>query len=100
MMNKLFAFIKSPPLSLRILLVIAVVVVVIGRAAMPAAAACGSTNIALNRTVTASTSQSGLPASAAVDGNTGTRWGSEWAAPQWIQIDLGSTQTPCGVRLT
>ena len=26
----------------------------------------------------------------AVDGNTGTRWASTWAAAQWIQVDLGT----------
>jgi hypothetical protein len=31
-------------------------------------------------------------ASAAVDGNTGTRWSSTFADPQWLQVDLGSTQ--------
>jgi hypothetical protein len=33
-----------------------------------------------------------FPASAAVDGNTGTRWSSTFADPQWLQVDLGSTQ--------
>src|SRR3954451_3943128 len=32
----------------------------------------------------------GTPASAAVDGNTGTRWSSAFAAAQWIQVDLGA----------
>ncbi|GGN20240.1 hypothetical protein FHR83_001978 [Actinoplanes campanulatus] len=34
-----------------------------------------------------------FPASAAVDGNTGTRWSSTFADPQWLQVDLGSTQS-------
>jgi hypothetical protein len=34
-----------------------------------------------------------LPASHAVDGNPGTRWGSQWSDPQWIQVDLGATAT-------
>jgi hypothetical protein len=34
-----------------------------------------------------------FPASNAVDGNTGTRWSSTFADPQWLQVDLGSTQT-------
>ncbi|MFD2026762.1 discoidin domain-containing protein [Promicromonospora aerolata] len=29
------------------------------------------------------------PASAAVDGDLGTRWASEFSDPQWIQVDLG-----------
>jgi hypothetical protein len=34
-----------------------------------------------------------FPASNAVDGSTGTRWSSTFADPQWLQVDLGSTQT-------
>ncbi|MCC3763537.1 discoidin domain-containing protein [Glycomyces sp. TRM65418] len=30
------------------------------------------------------------PASAAFDGDPGTRWSSEFADPQWIQVDLGA----------
>jgi hypothetical protein len=50
-------------------------------------------NIALNKSAVALTTQSGLPASATVDGNAGTRWSSEWSDPQWLQIDLGATYT-------
>ncbi|MFZ3468433.1 discoidin domain-containing protein [Streptomyces sp. 4.24] len=32
----------------------------------------------------------GTPASAAVDGNNGTRWSSQFSDPQWIQVDLGA----------
>ncbi|MFD3755711.1 discoidin domain-containing protein [Streptomyces sp. NPDC058622] len=32
----------------------------------------------------------GTPAGAAVDGDNGTRWSSQFADPQWIQVDLGS----------
>jgi NedA-like, galactose-binding domain len=39
------------------------------------------------------------PASAATDGNTGTRWSSAFSDPQWIQIDLGSTVSICQVVL-
>src|SRR5690242_21340642 len=54
--------------------------------------ACGTANAALNRPATASSVENGgVPASAAVDGNGGTRWGSAFADPQWLQIDLGST---------
>jgi len=65
------------------------------------AAACGSTNVAQGKTATASsTENAGLPASAAVDGNAGTRWASAFSDPQWIQVDLGSTQPICQVVLT
>ncbi len=65
-----------------------------------AAAACATTNLAQGRTATASSTENGgTPASAAVDGNTGTRWSSAFADPQWIQVDLGSTQAVCRVGL-
>jgi hypothetical protein len=61
---------------------------------------CGSTNIALNKPATASsTENAGTPASAAVDGNTTTRWSSVFSDPQWIRVDLGTTTSICRVRL-
>jgi hypothetical protein len=39
------------------------------------------------------------PAVAAVDGRTETRWGSQWADPQWLRVDLGSTATVSRVVL-
>ncbi|MGK5740973.1 discoidin domain-containing protein [Micromonospora sp. URMC 103] len=63
--------------------------------------ACGSANAAQGRPATASsTENAGLPASAAVDGDTGTRWASVASDPQWLRVDLGSTQTICRVVLT
>ncbi|MFC4031943.1 discoidin domain-containing protein [Streptomyces polygonati] len=63
-------------------------------------AACSTTNAALNKTATASsTENAGTPASSAVDGNNGTRWSSAAADPQWLQVDLGSSQNICGVNL-
>ncbi len=35
----------------------------------------------------------------AVDGNAGTRWGSAYADPQWISVDLGSVRTISRVRI-
>ena len=61
---------------------------------------CGTTNLALSHPATASsTENAGTPASAAVDGNLSTRWSSAFSDPQWIQVDLGSTQTICQVVL-
>ncbi|NUS11194.1 MAG: coagulation factor 5/8 type domain-containing protein [Streptomyces sp.] len=61
---------------------------------------CGTVNAAQGRAATASsTENAGTPASAAVDGNTGTRWSSAFSDPQWLQVDLGSSQTVCGVGL-
>ncbi|MDG4840072.1 discoidin domain-containing protein [Micromonospora sp. WMMD967] len=36
----------------------------------------------------------------AVDGNAATRWGSAYADPQWITVDLGASRTLDRVRLT
>ena len=48
---------------------------------------CGSTNLALNKTATASsTENAGTPAADAVDGNTGTRWSSAFSDPQWLEV--------------
>ncbi|MBD3141375.1 discoidin domain-containing protein, partial [Microbispora bryophytorum] len=50
-----------------------------------AAAACGTTNVAQGRPSSASSAENGAsPASAAFDGNTGTRWSSAFSDPQWI----------------
>ncbi|MBS2965797.1 discoidin domain-containing protein [Actinocrinis puniceicyclus] len=61
---------------------------------------CGAANIALNKTATASSLENAsFPASAAVDGNTGTRWSSGFSDPQWLEVDLGGTQSICKVSL-
>jgi type II secretory pathway pseudopilin PulG len=54
------------------------------------------TNVALGKPTTASSYQqtgngAPYPPSNAVDGNTGTRWATDWSDPQWIQVDLGQT---------
>ncbi|MDH6121761.1 hypothetical protein ABH930_002960 [Kitasatospora sp. GAS204A] len=62
--------------------------------------ACGTTDAAQGMPATASsTENSGTPASAAVDGNLNTRWSSAFSDPQWLQVDLGSTQQICQVVL-
>ncbi len=61
---------------------------------------CGTTDAALNQPATASSQENaGTPASAAFDGNTGTRWSSAFSDPQWLQVDLGASQTICQVTL-
>jgi hypothetical protein len=50
-------------------------------------------------TTASSTENAGTPSSAAVDGNTGTRWASAFSDPQWIQIDLGGNATVSQVVL-
>jgi beta-glucanase (GH16 family) len=50
--------------------------------------------VSQGKPVTASSIEwAGTPASAAVDGDTGTRWSSAFAATQWFQVDLGSAQS-------
>ncbi|MBP0457192.1 discoidin domain-containing protein [Streptomyces montanisoli] len=61
---------------------------------------CGTGDAAKSRPATASSQENGgTPASAAVDGDTGTRWSSAAADPQWLQVDLGSAQSVCQVVL-
>jgi hypothetical protein len=61
---------------------------------------CNTTDAALNHPATASSLENAsFPASAAVDGNTGTRWSSAFSDPQWLQVDLGASQTICAVTL-
>ncbi|MFI0896267.1 discoidin domain-containing protein [Streptomyces sp. NPDC020983] len=58
------------------------------------------TLLSQGKTATASsTENAGTPASAAVDGNTGTRWSSAASDPQWLQVDLGATDTISSVTL-
>jgi beta-glucanase (GH16 family) len=57
----------------------------------------GSSNAALlsqgHGATASSTENAGTPASAAVDGNTGTRWSSAFSDPQWVQVDLGTSHS-------
>lgn len=46
------------------------------------------TNLALNKSVSASSSDTNVPANA-VDGSTGTRWSAS-GYPQWLEVDLGA----------
>jgi hypothetical protein len=49
-------------------------------------------NIALNKTVVASSIEhGGTPVHAAVDGDLNSRWSSQFADPQWIYVDLGAS---------
>jgi hypothetical protein len=51
-----------------------------------------SANLALNKPAIASSTENGtFSASAAVDGNGGTRWSSAFSDPQWIRVDLGAS---------
>ncbi|WP_241759647.1 galactose-binding domain-containing protein [Pyxidicoccus parkwayensis] len=65
-----------------------------------AQAQVGTVNLALNKPVTTSTSEAGLPGSYAVDGIATTRWGSAFTTSEWIQVDLGASTTIGRVVLT
>jgi hypothetical protein len=68
--------------------------------AAPTAAQAAPTLISQGRPATASSTENGtFPASAAVDGNTGTRWSSAFSDPQWLRVDLGGTATINSVTL-
>lgn len=43
--------------------------------------------------ISSSSENASTPASAAVDGNTATRWSSRFSDPQWLTVDLGATAT-------
>ncbi len=58
------------------------------------------TNIALGAEATASSVQGAdTPASAAVDGDSTTRWSSAWSDPQWLQLDLGANAAISGFSI-
>jgi hypothetical protein len=60
----------------------------------PAPATAAPSLLSLNKPVAASSAENGgTPASAAVDGNAGTRWSSAFSDPQWIRVDLGGSAT-------
>jgi F5/8 type C domain-containing protein/glycosyl hydrolase family 64 (putative beta-1,3-glucanase) len=64
------------------------------------AAHAADTLLSQGRPATSSSTENGtFPASAAVDGNTGTRWSSAFGDPQWLQVDLGATATITSVTL-
>src|SRR4051794_37529731 len=66
----------------------------------PIPAAAAGALLSQGRPVTASSSESvAFPPTAAVDGNAGTRWSSQFSDPQWIQVDLGARATIDEVRL-
>ncbi|WP_197038967.1 ThuA domain-containing protein [Herbidospora cretacea] len=59
-----------------------------------------ATNVALNKTATASSQEAAYTPAAAVDGSATTRWSSAFSDPQWIQVDLGQTYAISRVRLS
>ncbi|MBX6384520.1 MAG: discoidin domain-containing protein, partial [Microbispora sp.] len=73
---------------------------VVAAVAVSAPATAAPALLSQGKTATASsTENAGTPASAAVDGDTGTRWSSAFSDPQWLQVDLGATATVSQVVL-
>ncbi|WP_410772140.1 fibronectin type III domain-containing protein [Fontibacillus sp. BL9] len=67
---------------------------------MPSMSVKATTNIALNKSATASsTEDSGKIPAMAFDGNSSTRWSSQYSDPQWISVDLGEISNVNGVML-
>ncbi|SBT46049.1 discoidin domain-containing protein [Micromonospora narathiwatensis] len=63
-------------------------------------AAAAGPLISQGKPTTASSVENAVfPASAATDGDPGTRWSSAFADPQWLQVDLGSSATVDQVEL-
>jgi hypothetical protein len=64
-------------------------------------ASAAETLLSQGKPTTASSSENAgvYPASAATDGNTGTRWSSAFSDPQWIQVDLGASSQVTRVAL-
>ncbi len=61
---------------------------------------CDTANAARGKAATASSVENGgTPASAAVDGDPGTRWSSQPSDPQWLRVDLGAVRDLCKVDL-
>ncbi len=61
---------------------------------------CTGDNIALNKTVVASSLESNeFPASNAVDGDTTTRWSSGFHDGEYIYVDLGERMDFCGIKI-
>jgi hypothetical protein len=74
------------------LVVVAIVVAYVAVAQLGAHAA--DTLLSQGRPTTASSQEAAFTAPAnATDGDTGTRWSSEFSDPQWIRVDLGATAT-------
>ncbi|WP_336207354.1 discoidin domain-containing protein [Nonomuraea sp. LPB2021202275-12-8] len=77
------------PTRFGILVALAIALIAPALVALPASAAAAL--LSQGRPATASSTESAaFPASAAVDGDPGTRWSSAFADHQWIQVDLGA----------
>ena len=77
-----------------------VLALLLGLAVVPGTASAAPVLLSQGKPATASSTEGpGMPASAAVDGNAGTRWASAWSDPQWLRVDLGATSALSRVEL-
>ncbi|MBD0739763.1 discoidin domain-containing protein [Streptomyces sp. CBMA29] len=93
---------RSLPPSLRaaLLVLLAMGLALYALAVPTTAAHAADTLLSQGKPATASSTEgAGYPASAAVDGDAGTRWASAWSDPQWLQVDLGAASTVSKVVL-
>jgi len=90
-----------PPRRRRAALVAATVLALLGGSvAVTASAAAAGPLISQGRPAVASSVEgAAYPATAAVDGDAGTRWSSAFSDPQWIRVDLGATAAVDQVEL-
>jgi beta-glucosidase len=81
-------------------LAVTTLVATVSAVALSSPAGAADPLLSQGKTTTASSAENaGTPASAATDGNAGTRWSSAFSDPQWIQVDLGQTATISQVTL-
>lgn len=89
------------PARLRPALLIAVALSFVLALVVSPSAGAADTLLSQGRPVTASSAENvAFPATAAVDGDPGTRWSSGFADPQWIRVDLGQSATISQVVLS
>ncbi|MGK5678039.1 discoidin domain-containing protein [Actinoplanes sp. URMC 104] len=91
----------SPPrLWRRLVIPLAVALAGASLAVSPHGAYAADTLLSQGKPTTASSSETADTVAAnATDGNTGTRWSSQFADPQWLRVDLGATATITSVVL-
>lgn len=88
------AGVRRRRLSLAVLISALVTLLSTSLPAVTGQASAAEIPLSQGRPVSASsTENAAAPASAAVDGNGGTRWASAFSDPQWLQVDLGATAT-------
>jgi len=87
-------------LKKKLTLIAAIALVVVGFLTNGDIAVAWGENLALNQPAYSSSNESGsYGPEKAVDGNTSTRWASQFSDPQWIYVDLGAGCTVASVRL-